>query len=164
MEFEMKSISPGGIEAALAKAETYRFLHQPEDAESICRDVLAIQPDHQLALRVLGLSITDQFAGDPSDRYGDAEKVFLQLTDEYERIYYSGLLYERRAKAQLSAGRPPHTVTVLLESAMEHYEQAGHLRPAGNDDAILRWNRCARLLQSRLESEWHREVGIEMGE
>lgn len=164
MQFELKTISPGGIEAALSKAETYRFLNHPEDAESICRDVLAIQPDHQLALRVLGLSITDQFVGDPSDRYADAEKVFQQLADDYERLYYSGLLYERRAKAQLKAGRPPHTVTVLLESAMEHYERAEHLRPAGNDDAILRWNRCARLLQSRLESEWHHEVGIEMGE
>jgi tetratricopeptide (TPR) repeat protein len=164
MHFELKAISAGGIEAALSKAETYRFLNHPEDAESICRDVLTIQPDHQLALRVLGLSITDQFLGDPLDRCSDAETIFQQLTDEYERLYYSGLLYERRAKAQLKAGRPPHTLTVLLESAMEHYARAERLRPAGNDDAILRWNRCARLLQSRLESEWHREVGIEMGE
>src|SRR5215475_5320490 len=162
MQFELKAISPGGIEAALSKAETYRFLHQPEDSESICRDVLAIQGDHQLALRVLGLSITDQFVGQPSDRCGDAERVFQQLSDEYERLYYSGLLYERRAKAQLQAGRPPHTVTVLLESAMEHYEKAERIRPVGNDDAILRWNRCARLLESRLESEWHHEVGIDM--
>lgn len=164
MQFELKTISPSGIEAALSKAETYRFLNQPEDAESICRDVLAIEPNHQLALRLLGLSITDQFGGNPSDRYADAERVFQQLTDEYEKLYYSGLLYERRAKAQLQAGRPPHTVTVLLESAMANYEKAERIRPTGNDDAILRWNRCARLLESRLESEWHREVGIDMGE
>ena len=164
MQFELKTISPSGIDAALSKAETYRFLNHPEDAESICRDVLAIEPNHQLALRVLGLSITDQFAGTPSDRYADAESVFQQLTDEYEKLYYSGLLYERRAKAQLQAGRPPHTVTVLLESAMEHYEKAERMRPSGNDDAILRWNRCARLFESRLQSDWHREVGIEMGE
>ena len=153
-----------GIEAALSKAEVYRFLNEPEEAESICQDVLATQPGHQLALRVLGLAVTDQFTGDASDRYSDAENAFQQLTDAYERLYYTGLLHERRAKAQLQASRPPHTVTVLLEEAMRQYEAAEKIRPEGNDDAILRWNRCARLLHSRVDSEWHHEVGIEMGE
>jgi tetratricopeptide (TPR) repeat protein len=164
MEFNLKTISPQGIDAALSKAELYRFLNEPEEAESICEDVLVIQPGHQLALRTLGLALTDQFRGEASDRYADAEKAFQQLTDAYERLYYTALLHERRAKAQLHAGRPAHTVTVLLEDAMHSYEEAERLRPVGNDDAILRWNRCARLLHSKLDSEWHREVGIEMGE
>jgi tetratricopeptide (TPR) repeat protein len=164
MEFKLKSISAEGIEAALAKAELYRFLNEPEEAESICQDVLAVEPGHQLALRTLGLALTDQFTGDPSDPYSAAVDAFQQLTDAYEQSYYTGLLYERRAKAQLKAGRPPHTITVLLEEAMHAYEQAERMRPTGNDDAILRWNRCARLLHSKLDSEWHREVGIEMGE
>jgi len=164
MEFKLKAISPEGIESALAKAELYRFLNEPEEAESICQDVLAVEPGHQLALRTLGLALTDQFTGDPSDPYSAAVDAFQQLTDAYERSYYTGLLYERRAKAQLKAGRPPHTITVLLEQAMHAYEQAERMRPTGNDDAILRWNRCARLLHSKLDSEWHREVGIEMGE
>jgi tetratricopeptide (TPR) repeat protein len=164
MEFKLKTISPEGIDAALSKAEVYRFLNQAEEAESICEDVLAVQSGHQLALRTLGLTLTDQFTGAGSDRYADAEKAFQQLTDAYERLYYIGLLHERRAKAQLHIGRPAHTVTVLLEDAMHHYEEAERIRPTGNDDAILRWNRCARLLHSKLDSEWHREVGIEMGE
>jgi tetratricopeptide (TPR) repeat protein len=164
MEFNLKTISPEGIDAALSKAELYRFLNEPEEAESICEDVLVVQPGHQLALRTLGLALTDQFRGEASDRYADGEKAFQQLNDAYERLYYTGLLHERRAKAQLHAGRPAHTVTVLLEDAMHSYEEAERLRPVGNDDAILRWNRCARLLHSKLDSEWHREVGIEMGE
>ena len=32
---------------------------------------------------------------------------------------------------------------------MAAYEQAEALRPTGNDDAILRWNACARLLRDR---------------
>jgi hypothetical protein len=164
MQFELKTISPEGIDAALSKAELYRFLNEPEEAESICEDVLAVEAGHQLALRTLGLALTDQFTGEGSDRYGDAERAFQQLTDTYERLYYTGLLYERRAKAQLGAGRPAHTVTVLVEDAMHNYEEAERMRPVGNDDAILRWNRCARLLHSKLDSEWHREVGIEMGE
>ncbi|HEY7352509.1 MAG TPA: hypothetical protein VH596_07040 [Terriglobales bacterium] len=164
MEFDLKKISPEAIDAALSKAELYRFLNEPEEAESICEDVLAVQPGHQLALRNLGLALTDQFIGEASDRYADAENAFQQLTDPYERLYYTGLLHERRAKAQLRARRPAHSVTVLLEDAMRNYEEAERLHPVGNDDAILRWNRCARLLHSKLDSEWHREVGIEMGE
>lgn len=164
MEFKLKEISPEGIDAALSKAEVYRFLNEPEEAESICEDVLVARPGHQLALRTLGLALTDQFTGNSSDRYADAEKAFQQLSDKYERLYYTGLSYERRAKAQLRASRPAHTVTVLLEDAMRCYEEAEQIRPNGNDDAILRWNRCARLLHSKLDSEWHREVGIEMGE
>jgi tetratricopeptide (TPR) repeat protein len=164
MEFKLKTISPEGIDAALAKAELYRFLNEPEEAESICQDVLSIHPGHQLALRTLGLALTDQFTGETSDPYSAAVDAFRQLTDAYEQFYYTGLLYERRAKAQLKAGRPPHTITVLLQEAMHCYEEAEKIRPTGNDDAILRWNRCARLLHSKLDSEWHREVGIEMGE
>src|SRR5216110_2364736 len=165
MKFELKSISPEGVDAALAKAELYRFLNEPEEAESICQDVLAVQPGHQLAMRLLGLAITDQFSGGPSDRYPDADSAFQHLTDDYERLYYSGLLHERRAKAQLRAGRPLHTLLVLLEEAMHSYEEAEKIRPTGNDDAILRWNRCARLIHAYAESDWHREVELfEMGD
>jgi tetratricopeptide (TPR) repeat protein len=165
MELKLKSISAGGIEEALSKVELYRFLNEPEEAESICQDVLAVQPDHQLALRALGLAITDQFTGDPSDRYSEAEAAFQQLTDRYERLYYMGILHERRAKAQLRVGRSPHSLMVLLEEALHCYEEAEHMRPTGNDDAILRWNRCVRLIQSHSDSEWHREVeAFDIGE
>ena len=92
------------------------------------------QPGHQLALRTLGLALTDQFTGESSDRYADAEKAFQQLSDAYERLYYTGLLHERRAKAQLRTGRPAHTVTVLLEDAMRNYEEAERIRPTGKDE------------------------------
>jgi len=155
MEHSLKTISPDGIPEANSKAELYRLLNEPEESESICYDVLAIQPDDQKALRILGLALTDQFDGSPSDRYQQAEAAFQQLSDSYERLYYLGLLHERRAKAQLRAGRAAHTLTVLLEQAMACYADAEKLRPVGNDDALLRWNRCVRLLQGR--SDWHRE-------
>jgi len=142
MDYKLKSISHAGIAEALAKVELYRYLNEPEESESICRDILAIEPKQQLALRLLGLSITDQFTGGGADRYRDAEEVFLKLTDVYERFYYSGILYERRAKAQLCAGQSPHTLLPLFERALQK------IRPAGNDDSILRWNRCVRLLQT----------------
>ncbi len=148
MNYQLKSISHAGIAEALAKAELYRYLNEPEESESICRDILAIEPKQHLALRLLGLSITDQFMGGVSDRYREAEETFQRLTDAYERFYYTGILYERRAKAQLCVGQSPHTLLPLFERALNCFGEAEKIRPAGNDDAILRWNRCVRLLQS----------------
>ncbi len=86
--------------------------------------------------------------GGASDRYREAEATFQQLNDPYERLYYAGILCERRAKAQLHAGQPSHTLLPLFEQALRSFAEAEKVRPAGNDDAILRWNRCVRLLQT----------------
>ena len=153
MPLHLKPISKGGIPEALTKVDLYRSLNEPEEAESICRDILAVDPSHQFALRLLGLAITDQFSGDVSDRWGEAQECFDKLTDPYERVYYTGLLHERRAKAQLRAGRLRHTLTPLFEEAMNCFAEAEKIRPAGNDDPILRWNRCVRLLQSHPDFE-----------
>lgn len=148
MELKLKSISPSSIGAAIAKAERYRFLNEPEEAESICRDVLAVDPFNQMAQRVLGLSITDQFSGGAKDRFNEAAAIFSALEEEYARSYYTGILHERHAKAQLRAGRPAQAISAELEEAMRHFENAERLRGRANDEAILRWNRCARLLET----------------
>ena len=148
MTYELKRISTAGITEAIRKAELYRSLGEPEEAESICRDILAIEPQHQLALRLLGLALTDQFTGGSSDRERDAEQSFQKLNDHYERLYYTGIVHERRAKAQLRDGQPAYMVLPLFEHAMRFFGEAEKIRPAGNDDAILRWNRCVRLLQT----------------
>ncbi len=79
MEFKLKSISKAGIPEAISKVELYRSLNEPEEAESICRDILAVEPENQLALRLLGLAITDQFCGDASDRSREVENLFERL-------------------------------------------------------------------------------------
>jgi tetratricopeptide (TPR) repeat protein len=147
MEYKLKPITAAGIAEATAKAERYRNLNEPEEAESICRDILAIDSSNQAAIRLLGLSITDQFLGVSADRFREANEIFQKLNDPYDRLYHTGLLYERRAKAQLYAGQqPPHTLLPLFERALECFHEASAISPPGNDDAILRWNRCVRLL------------------
>ena len=158
MELNLKPISRAGIPEAITKAELYRYLNEPGEAESICRDILAIEPNNQAAVRLLGLALTDQFKGELSDRESEAEALFLSLSNEYERTYHCGLLHERRAKAQLRSGRLVHTVMPVFEHAMKYFREAERVRPPGNDDSILRWNRCVRILQSRLGSEWHKEM------
>jgi len=160
MELKLKSISTSGIAEALSKVTLYRYLNEPEEAESICHDILAVEPENQLAQRMLGLAITDQFTGQPTDRHVEAERAFQGLTDAYERDYYMGLLYERRAKAQMQAGRPSRILVGLFHEAMQHFEQAEKIHPAENDDAVLRWNRCVRLLEKLPKSEWEEQEPV----
>jgi len=157
MELKLKTISKSGIAEAISKATLYRYLNEPEETESICHDILAIEPDNAAALRMLGLAITDQFTGQSSDRYAEAERTFQQLVDAYERHYCTGLLFERRAKAQMRAGRPAQMLVGLFKEAMHHFEQAEKIHPPENDDAVLRWNRCLRLLEKLPQTEWERD-------
>ena len=146
----LKSLSPDAIPSALEKAERYRLLNEPVDAESICLDILAADPTNQRALVMLLLSMTDQLGHAYKLSDGRPEDVIARLADDYPRAYYAGIVDERRAKAALDRGGPGAAVTAhdYLSDAMRHYEEAEQLRPPGNDDALLRWNTCARMLNS----------------
>ena len=148
MEYALKRIHPDGVDAALEKADRYRELNQPAEAESICRDVLVVDPEHQLAHRMLGLALTDQFGAATAERFAEAQRVFERLRDPYERAFYTGLACERQAKAQLAAELPLRAIRPLFDRAFHHYAEAERLRPPGNDDAILRWNSCVRTLHA----------------
>ena len=147
MDRQLKSISRSGIAEALAKVQHYRYLNQAEEAESICRDILAVDPENQMALRLLGLTITDQFTGALSDGSREAQSCFERLSSPYERAYYQGILHERRAKAQMRAGHLPQSLLASFENALCCFEEAEKIRPSGNDDALLRWNSCIRQCQ-----------------
>jgi hypothetical protein len=149
--FEFKQLSQNAIPEALKKAERYRLLNEPREAESICLDILQIEPDNRDALRELLLSLTDQFAFDvAAQKVGDARKILLRLPDEYERTYYAGVIEERLAKARLALGGPRSGFAAYqhLREAMRLYEKAEAIRPPDNDDTVLRWNTCARMILS----------------
>jgi hypothetical protein len=149
----LKPLSKDAVPAALQKAERYRLLNEPGQAESICLDVLAVDPDNQQALVTLILALTDQFLEHHSGGLKRAQEFAARLAGEYERAYYSGIICERRAKAQLVHGGHGAAAAARewLKDALAHFERAEPLRPAGNDDAILRWNSCVRLLQQHPE-------------
>jgi hypothetical protein len=143
---ELKRISQAALPAALAKAERYRLLNEPEQAESICRDVLAVEPTNATALVTLLLSLTDQFRAHSTTAVRRAEEVLAQIGDAYQRDYYAGIIRERWALALLAGGDPGRQAFTWLDDAMKHYEKAEARAAAGNDDAILRWNSCARII------------------
>jgi len=146
--FELKLLSKEGIPGALAKAERYRLLNQPWEAECIYRDVLQVDPSNQEATVGLVLAITDQFEQGLRGGVNQAREVLPRLSGEYERTYYAGIICERRARALLGQATPGSGTMAyeLLREATGWYEQAEALRPAGNEDVLLRWNACARLL------------------
>lgn len=146
--FELKRLSKDAIPAALEKAMRYRMLGEPMEAESICLDVLAIDPENREALVRLFLACTDQLATRASDKFERARELLPRLGGDYEQAYYAGILYERRAKARLEdrGYKSGEIIHDWLVQAMAHFERAAALRPKGNDDALLRWNTCARIL------------------
>lgn len=145
---KLKPLSKEGIAAAIDKADHYRLLNQPRLAESICLDILAVDPSNSTASIILLLALTDQFGMNSSKASKQALSIAQGLKDEYARKYYTGIVYERQAGNALNSGVPGSDFDAYewyLE-AMDCYEQAESVHPPGNDDAILRWNTCARTI------------------
>jgi|GEM_PF-135906 len=144
---ELKRINREAIPRALEKVDRYRLLQDPEQAESICRDILAIEPNHQEALVKLILCLTDQFKKGNSGK--EANKLLSQLSDDYQREYYTGIIREREGKAALRREFPDskHDAYEWFKEAMEAFERAMTLTSTENSDAILRWNACSRAIE-----------------
>ncbi len=148
--FDLKPISKEAIPRSLEKAERYRLLNEPRVAESICRDILRVEAENQHAIIMLILALTDQFGRTTGANMKSALDLIPQLRDEYEHAYYTGIVYERQGKARLNQGSPGSGFDAheLLREAMTWFEKAEAVHPLGNDDAILRWNTCARIIMN----------------
>ncbi|MBL7864499.1 MAG: hypothetical protein JNK10_06470 [Cyclobacteriaceae bacterium] len=146
--FKIKPLSREGVEAALAKAEHYRLLNQPKLAESICLDILEVDRENQKANIILLLALTDQFGSALSSAAKQAQEIANKLKDEFSRVYYSGIIHERQGNVALNSavhGSDWDAYEWYME-AMELFERAEKLSPSGNNDAVLRWNTCARTI------------------
>lgn len=145
----LKPISREGVPAALQKAHRYRVLNDPEAAESIVLDVLATEPANSEALVMHVLTITDQFPLGHGEDLKRAEQAAAKIQDPYWNAYYRGVVYERWANRILDRAEPRagEMAYEWIERALEQFERAELLREPGNDEAILRWNTCVRLLQ-----------------
>lgn len=162
--FELKPLSREGIDAALAKAEHYRFLNQPGLAESICLDILRVDQSNQKANIVLLLAQTDQFGTSSSKSSRQVLGLVSQLTDEYSKTYYSGIVHERQGAAALSAGKhgAEYDAYEWYREAMDFYEKADKLNKDTNDDPILRWNTCARIIMDHRLKERPQDTDEQM--
>lgn len=147
-DFKLKPISRDAIPRAIQKAERYRLLNQSWASESICLDILEIDPDNQQVLIMLVLALTDLHSGVAASGVQRAKAYLARIRDDYQRAYYTGIIAERRGQALLAGGGMGSGAMAYesLRDAMDWYEKAEAIRPAGNDDAILRWNTCARVL------------------
>jgi hypothetical protein len=152
--FELKPLSKEGIEGSVEKAEHYRLLNQPQLAESICLDILLVEPNHQKASTILLLALTDQFEHS-SAKANQALNIARGLKDEYSRAYYSGIIAEKRGAAALKSRIPGGDFDAYewYREAMDFFEKADAIAKADNNDPILRWNTCARVIMDHRLSE-----------
>jgi hypothetical protein len=145
---ELKALSREAVPRALDKAERYRLLKEPYNAESICHDILRVDPENQQALITLILSLADKFDQNLSAEFAKAKEALERLSDRYCKAYYRGIVFERRAKAHLK--RDQHGAGQMayewLVKAMDSYDEALSFCNPDNQDAILRWNTCARMI------------------
>ena len=85
---ELKPVSKDLIPKALVKANHYRLLNDAWQAESICRDILQVDPNHQLVLLCLILAITDQFENEKGRaKSEEAKALCTQLNSKFEQKY-----------------------------------------------------------------------------
>jgi hypothetical protein len=166
---ELKVLSPQALPAALEKALRYRLLNEPEQAASICEDVLAVEPENQEAVVTLILARSDQFGGPRPVSPQSVRDLLTRLRGEYEREYYSGILWEREAVARLRSNAPRSGAAAYdcFRQALECFSRAEALRPPGNDDALLRWNSCVRMIAANPDvapADEGREVAPLMGD
>ena len=143
---QLKQIAKAAIPHALGLGERYRLLNEPDQAASICRDILTVDPGNQDATRMLLLALTDQFGRKRGITLAECEAIIHGFTGEYDQFYYLGVAYERWARALLQENTPTHIVGEWLRKALDCYHDAEAVREPGNDDALLRWNTIVRLM------------------
>ena len=148
---ELKPLSKENISTALEKATRYRLLNEPNEAESICLDILEIDPENQNALVTLLLALTDQFDNRSSELVKRARDRLTTIQGEYEKLYYEGIIWEREAKSILKLNYPGSKFKAfeLLQKALDCFNSAERIRPKNNDESILRWNSCARIINQK---------------
>jgi DNA-directed RNA polymerase subunit F len=148
--FELKRLNKEAIPAALEKAKQYRLLNEPSASQSICLDILEVEPENQDALVTIVLAMSDRFSRDYSIGDSQIQTYLAKISDEHQRAYYTGIIYERRAKAILKKNVKGTEATIfeLFRQAMEWFERAEAASSTKNDNAVLRWNECARIIDS----------------
>ena len=148
---ELKRLTPEAVPHAIVRAKQYRLLNEPNEAESICLDILETLPGHQDALTTLLLALTDKF-GDSGllPSFDQAKEIVAKLDDSHCKFYYSGIIYERRGKYHLKQGGPGGGSVAYewLHKAMESYGEAIASCDPDNQDTVLRWNSCARIINN----------------
>jgi len=146
--FELKAIAEGDASQALALAEASRAAGDADVSESICLDLLELEPDNQEALVLLLLARTDQFKRGLPRSVERAREVLPRLSGEYERAYYGGMICERQARYVLGqrGKRSGFVAYDWFRYAMELYEESARLAPE-KLESTFRYNSCVRTIE-----------------
>ena len=93
--FELERISKDAIPASLEKAMHYRLLNEPLQSESICLDILEVEPENQQALVTLLLALSEALARE----HGlSAMSLIVASSNEGARRLYERIGYVETAR------------------------------------------------------------------
>lgn len=149
---EPQPIPKGNVQKAMERAEHYRLLNEPEQAESICRDIVSVDPENEKAWIHLLLSLSDQFPKDKEDARKEATEALVHIKSDFLNHYYQGIIHERWGRANMKFGHGHQAVMSWISKAMQSYQKAIELAPADDPDPTLRWNTCVRLMEKLSKS------------
>lgn len=162
---DLKTIKPEAVSSALEMAKGYRLHNEPDEAESICLDILAVDSDNQDALITMLLAVTDKFAeGSLQPNFEKAREIVARLSSAYCKSYYTGIIFEARAKYHLKLGAPRsgNVAHAWFVKAMAAYGEALAGCDPDNQDAVLRWNSCARFINNHPDVKPDDDIQREM--
>ena len=131
---ELKQLHKDAIPAALEKAERYRLLNEPGEAESICLDILAVDPDNQRAIITLLLAFTDRF----EKTYGVSETQTKELLSRV-KSEMSGVLFRNHRRT------PGKDETATAHAGLP----VSGLRSFTRSNGLVRKSRTAQPIRSR---------------
>jgi hypothetical protein len=135
---QLKSIRKEAVPAALQKAERYRLINDPWSAESICLDVLSVDPENQQALIALLLAYTDEMSEQPSEGLR-LQRGLTRLNGDHKRAYYAGIICEPAPRCNSTAARRerrwPTSGCARPWTGMSAPRRSGHRRTTSRSSA-----------------------------
>lgn len=165
---DLHFIHKKSIGCVLDKAKQYRLLLEPDLAISICLDIFAVDSDNQEALVIYILALTDALSHSDASTHKPDKKIqdaIKKLQSDYQKNYYQGIFYERKARSLMSYAMSTSFAYDLLLKAIGCYKKAEKLTPENCDDAVLRYNACVRTIDDKSlqprqdvnDMNWHSE-------
>ena len=92
----------------------------------------------QAGIRLLGAEARLFFLGQRSTSFSDG------LSPNLVRPFFD---FNNRMESAVIVAAPAEQLAPLITEALRLYAEAEQHRPPGNDDALLRWNTCARIIE-----------------
>ena len=146
---DFKNLESADLDAALAAAQASWAELRAEETESICLDILELDPNHRSTLDLLLRCRIELLKKGLPQSVARAQELIPQLDSDFDQAFYSGMIREAQARYLLEKrGRATSGVAYSwFRHAMDDFAAASNL-DAGRVEPKLHWNACLRTLEN----------------